>query len=270
MDDKEFRKLRREDLIEIIYQYQRREQRMAQEIEMLRKQLEDRRIRVEKTGSIAEAALALSGVFEAAQKAADLYLQSIQEQSAQNEKPTQEKPAEQKAEKADAAAEKPVSKEAQQTADKARQPQKPSEKQPEKPESGEKKETPSAEPQKPAKQKPVQPQAPKAKLQKPSPQPEKPEKPGVKPEKAGDLPLKDLSFDGKPAAKISEDVKLEQPIPRAKPGKPSQKSSGGQPAAPGKQKAQAPAKQRPVPQQASASGGDTDEFIASLKEYLGM
>ena len=77
MDDKEFRKLKREDLIEIIYQYQRREQRMQQELESLRTQLEDRNIRVQKAGSIAEAALALNGVFEAAQKAADQYLLTI-------------------------------------------------------------------------------------------------------------------------------------------------------------------------------------------------
>ena len=102
MDDKEFRKLRREDLIEIIYQYQRRDQKLTAENEMLRRQLEDRRIRLQKAGSIADAALALSGVFEAAQKAADLYLQSLQdypgvtEPAAPAQEKTPEKPAAEK------------------------------------------------------------------------------------------------------------------------------------------------------------------------------
>lgn len=43
----------------------------------LEKQKISRRIELEEAGSIAEAALRLSGVFEAAQKAADLYLHNI-------------------------------------------------------------------------------------------------------------------------------------------------------------------------------------------------
>lgn len=77
MKDKEFRKLRREDLIEIIYQYQRREQLLVKENEGLRRRAEDRSLKLQNAGSIAEAALALSGVFEAAQKAADLYISEV-------------------------------------------------------------------------------------------------------------------------------------------------------------------------------------------------
>ena len=77
MDDKEFRKLHREDLIEIIYQYQRREQRLTQENELLKNQLKEKAITIQEAGSIANAALALNGVFEAAQKAADQYLLSL-------------------------------------------------------------------------------------------------------------------------------------------------------------------------------------------------
>lgn len=77
MNDKEFRKLRRKDLIEIIYQYQCREEHLIQENEALHKKLQERQTKIQNAGSIAEASLCLSGVFEAAQKAADQYLMEI-------------------------------------------------------------------------------------------------------------------------------------------------------------------------------------------------
>ena len=40
-------------------------------------QLKDREITIEKSGSIADSAMQLSGVFQAAQEAADTYLKSI-------------------------------------------------------------------------------------------------------------------------------------------------------------------------------------------------
>lgn len=47
-------------------------------MEQTEAQLKDRQIEIEKAGSIAEAALALSGIFQAAQSAADQYLENIQ------------------------------------------------------------------------------------------------------------------------------------------------------------------------------------------------
>lgn len=52
-------------------------------IKQLEDQLEDREIRIQESGSIAEAALKLSGIFEAAQAAADQYLENIKKQSGQ-------------------------------------------------------------------------------------------------------------------------------------------------------------------------------------------
>ena len=49
------------------------------------RKLEDRRILIEKSGSIAEAALRLNEVFEAAQAAADQYLENIRELGDQEE-----------------------------------------------------------------------------------------------------------------------------------------------------------------------------------------
>ena len=64
MMDQELRHLTREDLLDIIYELQRRTQQVEQENETIRKQLADRTVKLEKAGSIAEAALALNGVFE--------------------------------------------------------------------------------------------------------------------------------------------------------------------------------------------------------------
>lgn len=77
MTDQELRRLTREDLLDIIYELQRRTQRLEQENETIRKQLEDRTVKLENAGSIAEAALAINGVFEAAQAAADQYLAQV-------------------------------------------------------------------------------------------------------------------------------------------------------------------------------------------------
>lgn len=50
---------------------------LKEENARLRQQLEDKRIGLQECGSIAEAALKLNGVFEAAQAAADQYLESV-------------------------------------------------------------------------------------------------------------------------------------------------------------------------------------------------
>lgn len=77
MTEKELRRLRRLDLIEIIYKYQRRERKLQEENETLRAQLDSKVLKLKEAGSIAKAALELNGVFEAAQRAADQYLVSV-------------------------------------------------------------------------------------------------------------------------------------------------------------------------------------------------
>ncbi len=73
------RKMNRTELIEIIYALQQDEQALRQTNEELTAQLQDRILRIESAGSIAEAALSLNHVFEDAQEAAEQYLQSVQE-----------------------------------------------------------------------------------------------------------------------------------------------------------------------------------------------
>lgn len=73
MAEKDIKKLGRSELIEIIYQLKKSEQELQTQVETLQSQLLDRKLKVEKAGSIAEAALLLSDVFSSAQAAADTY-----------------------------------------------------------------------------------------------------------------------------------------------------------------------------------------------------
>lgn len=84
------KKLSRADLIEIIYRYQQIEKELTDENALLKKQLEDRRTKIETAGSIAEASLAIHDVFAAAQKAADQYVDEVKD-SVANVKQTTDK-----------------------------------------------------------------------------------------------------------------------------------------------------------------------------------
>ena len=78
MTDRELRRLGRAELVDIIYELQSRNQQCEAEIEKLQKALDDKILKIASAGSIAEAALKLSGIFEAAQAAADQYLASLE------------------------------------------------------------------------------------------------------------------------------------------------------------------------------------------------
>ncbi len=86
MTDKELRRMSRMELIEIIVEQKKLEINLKKQIEFLKQQLSDRTVKVANAGSIAQAALALNGVFESAQAAADTYLQSIYQASEEIEK----------------------------------------------------------------------------------------------------------------------------------------------------------------------------------------
>lgn len=85
MAENKLKYLSRAELIDIIYQYQCKYQEQAETIEKLTAQLEDKKTRIQNAGSIAEAALALNHVFDAAQQAADQYLQEVKDASAGQE-----------------------------------------------------------------------------------------------------------------------------------------------------------------------------------------
>lgn len=77
MTDREFKRLSRPQLIEIIYQLQLREEELSAENQKLKDQLEDKRIRLEQAGNIAEAVLGIHDVMQTAQDAAQLYVDEI-------------------------------------------------------------------------------------------------------------------------------------------------------------------------------------------------
>lgn len=83
MTDKDLRRLSRAELLDILYEQQRRYEDSLAENQALRQQLEDRTLRIASAGSIAEAAIQVNGVFEAAQAAADQYLTSVKAATAE-------------------------------------------------------------------------------------------------------------------------------------------------------------------------------------------
>lgn len=79
MTDKELRKLSRADLLEMLLVQSKEVDRLRSELEEANRKLEDRKILLANSGSIAEAALKFNKVFEAAQMAADQYLENIKQ-----------------------------------------------------------------------------------------------------------------------------------------------------------------------------------------------
>ena len=77
MTDKEFKQLTRAQLIDIIYQLQLQVDGLNREIQRLETALADKRLRIEKAGNLAEAALEINDCFRSAQNAAEQYLNEI-------------------------------------------------------------------------------------------------------------------------------------------------------------------------------------------------
>lgn len=78
MTDKEFKRLSRSQLIDVIYQLQLKQEELVAENERLLKELEDKRIKIGKAGSVAEAVLEIHNVMQAAQDAAEHYREEMQ------------------------------------------------------------------------------------------------------------------------------------------------------------------------------------------------
>lgn len=77
MTDKELKKLSRAELLEMLLQQTREVERLSRELEKAELLLRQRQLVVEQTGNLAQAALELNGIFEAAQATADQYLENI-------------------------------------------------------------------------------------------------------------------------------------------------------------------------------------------------
>ncbi len=77
MTDKELKKLSRAELLEMLLQQTQEVDRLKSEIAQLEVRLQQRQLQHETAGNIAQAALQVSGIFEAAQAAADQYLENV-------------------------------------------------------------------------------------------------------------------------------------------------------------------------------------------------
>lgn len=79
MTDKELRRLHREDLLQILIAQQKQIEDLTAALEDSEKALNDKKIAIEESGSLAEAALKLNDVFTSAQQAADMYINETRE-----------------------------------------------------------------------------------------------------------------------------------------------------------------------------------------------
>ena len=77
MTDKELRRLGRQELLELLLEQREENEALRQQVQDLEIQLADRQIHLTEAGTMAEAALKLNGVFEAADRAVRLYLQRV-------------------------------------------------------------------------------------------------------------------------------------------------------------------------------------------------
>lgn len=78
MTDRELRKLSRAELLGLLLEESRENERLREQLNQANQALIGKNIALTKAGSIAEAALALNGVFNAAEQAAQQHLDNIQ------------------------------------------------------------------------------------------------------------------------------------------------------------------------------------------------
>ncbi len=90
MTEKELKRLNRKELLELLLVQTKRADDLEIKLAEMEKKLQDRAIIEKEAGSIAEAALKLNGIFEAADKAALQYLENIKRLGQQMQEPSPE------------------------------------------------------------------------------------------------------------------------------------------------------------------------------------
>ena len=91
MKQTDLKRLGRRDLLEMLLDLSKENEQLRERNSMLEKQLVDRMLTISNAGSLAEAALQLNGVFQAAQAACDQYVYNMQLRCQQMEENTQNK-----------------------------------------------------------------------------------------------------------------------------------------------------------------------------------
>lgn len=77
MTQEELKKLKRIDLLEMLIEQGKENEKLKKKLAQAEKELESRRIAIESSGSMASAALQLNNVFEAAEKAKEQYIENL-------------------------------------------------------------------------------------------------------------------------------------------------------------------------------------------------
>lgn len=85
MTDKELKRLGRAELLEMLLAQVKENENLKTRLDEMQAQLDSRQIMMNEASSIAEAALQLNGVFQAAERAAAQYLENIRRLSSEEE-----------------------------------------------------------------------------------------------------------------------------------------------------------------------------------------
>lgn len=85
MKEKDLKHMNRSELLQMLLAQAEEVKSLRAQLEQAQAQLQERKIAIDEAGSIAEAALKLNGVFDAAQAAAQEYLDNIQSLSGRQE-----------------------------------------------------------------------------------------------------------------------------------------------------------------------------------------
>ena len=86
MSNKDLRKLSRENLLELLLAQTRETEMLRKKLEEAEKELQERRFQIKEVGTLAEAMVEVNGVMEAAQAAADQYLENMAALEAETQK----------------------------------------------------------------------------------------------------------------------------------------------------------------------------------------
>lgn len=97
MTDKEFKRLTRAQLFDVIYQLQLQADELTQQKKELAEALEDKRLRISNAGNLAEAVLEINDLFRNAQTAAAQYINELKTMHAEAQAECQQLLAEAKA-----------------------------------------------------------------------------------------------------------------------------------------------------------------------------
>lgn len=85
MTEKELKKLNRAELLEMLLLQTKKVEELQQELEQVKAELESKSIKIEKSGSLAEASLQLTDIFKTAQEAAELYVENMKQRCYEKE-----------------------------------------------------------------------------------------------------------------------------------------------------------------------------------------